>query len=287
MLQPIDAGIGYTLKRIMGFVQDEWLQKEDNLRSWEGDSDAIVKLNASMRRILITQWAGEAWERLTNDQHYQDSFYDCFARTGAGLTADRSDDDLVIPCKGLKNYVIPTNIADEYNAVEYHDNVTIIEPSNENEDSDDIIIEEDDTNDVVGEAEEEYDFVISQDTSSQSVVFPMVDEVQDGSEGSEDHTDKNESWNESVEKAASMKIAWEISEVPCIINVNTYALIFHDEQWDLVKILKQINDNTYRYKLESSYEWGERQFDSADHGRNNISSSRWVSLKKKHMGSKK
>jgi hypothetical protein len=55
------------------------------------------------------------------------------ARTGAGLTADRSDDDLVIPCKGLKDYVIPTNIADEDNAVEYHDNVTIIEPSNENE----------------------------------------------------------------------------------------------------------------------------------------------------------
>jgi hypothetical protein len=54
MLQPIDAGIGYTLKRIMGFVQDEWLQKEDNIQSWEGDPDAIVKLNASMRRILIT-----------------------------------------------------------------------------------------------------------------------------------------------------------------------------------------------------------------------------------------
>ncbi len=206
-------------------------------------------------------------------------FYDCFARSGARLTADRSDDDLVRPCKCMKDYVIPTNIADEYNTVEYHDDDTIIAPSIKNEDSDDVIIEEDDTNDIVGGVEEEeYDFAISQDTSSTPVAFPIVDN---------DHTDKDESWNESVEKAASMKIAWKIIEVSCSINVNTYALILHDEQWDLVKILKQVNHNTYRRKLESSYEWGERQFDSADHGRNNISSNRWVSFKKKHVGSKK
>jgi hypothetical protein len=45
----------------MGQIQDEWLDKEDNLLAWEGDPEATQKLDASHRRILITHlnWAGE------------------------------------------------------------------------------------------------------------------------------------------------------------------------------------------------------------------------------------
>ncbi len=141
MLQPIDAGIGSTLKRIMGFVQDKWLESDENLRAQESDPDATVKLDASARRILITRWAGEAWERLTTEPHYKDLFYDCFARTGVGLTADDTDDEIIIPCKGLKNYKVPISLDDETNNIQYQDDSANIAASNENEDDDDEIIE--------------------------------------------------------------------------------------------------------------------------------------------------
>lgn len=295
MLQPIDAGIGSTLKRIMGFVQDEWLESDENLRAWEGDPDATVKLDASARRILITRWAGEAWERLTTEPHYKDSFYDCFARTGAGLTADGTDDELIIPCKGLKDYKVPISLDDESNNIQYQDDCANIAASNENEDDDDEIIEKD-TYDIIGEEEEEggdvHNPVIFEEeihTTLITTIAEPVSEILKASEKElEDDLDEDDSWKESLATAASMKIAWEISDIPCAINsLNTYALVYHDKQWDLVKIVKQINDNTYRYKLESSYQWAENQFDLINHGRYNTSSNRWVALMKKAIRGKK
>ena len=77
MLQPIDAGIGSTIKIIMGQIQDEWLDRDDNLNLWESSD-----LNARERRILITQWLGEAWERLTTSPAYVDTFFKSFQKTG-------------------------------------------------------------------------------------------------------------------------------------------------------------------------------------------------------------
>ena len=56
MLQAIDGGIGSTFKMIVGQIQDEWLDMDGNLDAWEGSPDASYKIDAKMRRILITQW---------------------------------------------------------------------------------------------------------------------------------------------------------------------------------------------------------------------------------------
>ena len=74
MLQPIDSGPG----SIIGQVQDERLDVEKNLDAWDGDPNAQFKIDARMRRILITKWVGEAWERLVTDLHHKDTFSKCF-----------------------------------------------------------------------------------------------------------------------------------------------------------------------------------------------------------------
>jgi len=106
-LQAIDGGVGSTFKMIVGQIQDEWLDGDGNLDAWEGCPHAAFKIDAKMRRILITQWSGEAWERLTTDDRYKETFYKCFQRTGCLITADGSDDHEIIPMQGMKGYIVP------------------------------------------------------------------------------------------------------------------------------------------------------------------------------------
>ncbi len=40
MCQPIDAGIGATIKTLLSQVQDEWLDESGNLEAWEGEDNA-------------------------------------------------------------------------------------------------------------------------------------------------------------------------------------------------------------------------------------------------------
>lgn len=108
MLQPIDHGAGAVLKGIMGQVQDEWLDISGNLDAWEGDPLAEFKLDAKMRRILITRWVADAWERLTTDPVYKDTLFKCFVTTGTLITADDTDDEKIQLMVGLPGgYSIP------------------------------------------------------------------------------------------------------------------------------------------------------------------------------------
>ena len=108
MLQPIDAGIGSVLKTVIGDVQDEWLDEPGNLDAWEGDPLAELKLDAKTRRILITHWVAEAWDRLTTLPRYAETFRKCFMRTGALITADGSEDHEIQPMVGLRGgYKVP------------------------------------------------------------------------------------------------------------------------------------------------------------------------------------
>jgi hypothetical protein len=61
-------------------IQDEWLEDESNVNLWLGTSQEGT-LTASARRILITQWAGEAHRRL-QDEKYKHMFWRAFERTG-------------------------------------------------------------------------------------------------------------------------------------------------------------------------------------------------------------
>eukprot|EP00794_Sanderia_malayensis_P014570 gene14571-16073_t len=55
-VQPIDAGFGKTLKAKIGESMERWLEKEDHIDKWHG------KISAKERRVLMTEWVGEAWE---------------------------------------------------------------------------------------------------------------------------------------------------------------------------------------------------------------------------------
>ena len=93
-VQPIDAGIGRMFKKKMEDEMDKWLDDEDNIEKWHD------KISARQRPILMTRWAGQAWEEL---QKYEDIFKKSFERTGCLLTIDGSDDQLIKP-QGLENY---------------------------------------------------------------------------------------------------------------------------------------------------------------------------------------
>lgn len=57
-LQVIDAGIGKSIKTIMGDLLDEWLgESDENLSRWTG---GLVP--AWERRVLMTQLVSQAWK---------------------------------------------------------------------------------------------------------------------------------------------------------------------------------------------------------------------------------
>ena len=58
-LQPVDRGVGSALKRECTEVQDEWLRVKENFDKWKEG-----RISASERRILLTHWYAEAWERM-------------------------------------------------------------------------------------------------------------------------------------------------------------------------------------------------------------------------------
>ena len=62
------------------------------------------KMSASDRRILLTLWAGHAFEVLISSD-YDNLRKRCFEKTGCLLTADGTNDDLVQP-EGLTDYKV-------------------------------------------------------------------------------------------------------------------------------------------------------------------------------------
>ena len=73
---------------------EEWLEEDENLDMWH-DS-----LSAKQRRILMTQWTGKAWRKLSSDKMFAKKL---FIKTGCLMTADGSDDDMITP-QGLEPY---------------------------------------------------------------------------------------------------------------------------------------------------------------------------------------
>ena len=140
---------------------EEWLEDDDNMDVWAGnyDSDPQKKLTASKRRVLITNWVGEAHERLQHP-HYHGFLWNCFERTGCLMTADGSEDFKVKP-EGLLDFkVIPplespgpemnpqtaTPEADDT----FNDMLTSrdnFDDENETETEEDLVLEQDDVDD--------------------------------------------------------------------------------------------------------------------------------------------
>lgn len=92
--QPVDGGYGQLLKKLVATEQQKWLECDENIDKWSGNSE--VKLDSKERRTLITHWVGEAFKRLQSSDCDKSS-YRCFERTGCLITADGSDDGLINP----------------------------------------------------------------------------------------------------------------------------------------------------------------------------------------------
>ncbi len=99
---PVDCWFGNMLKSMVSKVQEEWLEDENNI---DLPSNTDQKLNAKQRRILITHWVGEAYNRSSGEQ-YAGSRLCCFEKTGWLTTADCSEDRKRNP-EGLHGYSIP------------------------------------------------------------------------------------------------------------------------------------------------------------------------------------
>ena len=63
------------------------------------------ELTVKQRRILITQWIGDAYEKLRGPD-YQKLRYSCFQKTACLITASGLEDHL-IKLGGLDGYVVP------------------------------------------------------------------------------------------------------------------------------------------------------------------------------------
>ena len=61
-VQPIDAGFGEQMKANIGKAMEEWLEEDTNLDMWH------YSVSAKQRRILMTQWSGKAWRKLSSDK---------------------------------------------------------------------------------------------------------------------------------------------------------------------------------------------------------------------------
>ena len=132
-MQPIDAGYGYVFKKLIARCQNEWLENENNIDLWLGIDDR--KLTAADRRILITQWAGEAAEILKGPD-YDHFRWRCFEKNGMLLTADGSSDDKVAP-EGLKNFQVMESLPMKEN-----DLIEIETPEAKPDPSDEIVEDE-------------------------------------------------------------------------------------------------------------------------------------------------
>ena len=85
-IQVVDAGVGALLKRFSEGIQTEWLDDEANWKEWQEKS-----LPAGRKRILLTHWYGEAWEKVCERFDFQGVFTKC----GSALTADGTGDELI------------------------------------------------------------------------------------------------------------------------------------------------------------------------------------------------
>ena len=57
LIQPIDAGIGRSIRIYVGHALDRWLSIDDNLDKWEG------KLKASEQRVMMTNFLASAMKK--------------------------------------------------------------------------------------------------------------------------------------------------------------------------------------------------------------------------------
>ena len=70
MWQPVDSGVAQTVKILVGQAHRDWLDYDTNADRWFANENLFT---AAERRILITQWVGQAWEKFSTDLKYENT----------------------------------------------------------------------------------------------------------------------------------------------------------------------------------------------------------------------
>ena len=97
------------MKKLTAQAQNRWLEEDNietgiaNIDLWLGNCEK--KLTCSDKRILITEWVGNAVDTL-NHSNYDNFRWRCFEKTGILITADGSEDEKIQP-EGLTDYKVP------------------------------------------------------------------------------------------------------------------------------------------------------------------------------------
>jgi hypothetical protein len=97
-IQLIDDGLGYAVKREMGYGLDQELMDDDFLNKWTG----ACGFSASEKRIKITHLAADAWERVCA----RFDFEKAATRIGMRMTIDGTGDD-EIKLQGVNPILTP------------------------------------------------------------------------------------------------------------------------------------------------------------------------------------
>ena len=114
LIQPIDAGIGRSIRIYVGHALDRWLSIDDNLDLWEG------KLKASERRVMMTNFLASAMDKILSEEK-KSVRIGSFRRTGCLIELhnrelaqpDRNtkfSDDYIKPQGIVGKYIIPLRI---------------------------------------------------------------------------------------------------------------------------------------------------------------------------------
>ena len=252
-----------------------------------------------MRRILITQWVGEAWDKMTTDVAYKDTFRRCFEFTGALITADGTDDTLIRPMRGLE-YTVPASIIDLTieRIIEQQTNFEANDagdPEDENEEREnveilgEVVVTALDTEDANAEIslllERPSANTEEQDDNQQMDENPPAvddDDEQKGEEEEEKDENEEESWAMGLANAELQEGALEpildTSLARPRIGKGVFFMILVDAEWELVKFHKSVNAKYQLYNVITN-EWCDSVLDSADYGRTGESSSRWIQFK--------
>ena len=80
-IQPVDVGLGRSIRILIGHFLDTWLMEADHMEKWWES-----KIIAGERRILVSIWfLGKAMRKVMT-QEYEAMKVGCFERTGCLLS---------------------------------------------------------------------------------------------------------------------------------------------------------------------------------------------------------
>ena len=144
-MQLIDDGVGFSLKHEIGAMIDEWLMEEGHLEKWTAEGKGFPMWE---KRVLITQLAAKAWEKVCG----RFDFDKAATRLGMRMTVDGSDDQF-IKVKGIDDYTFTDADGGDAGALSDEEGV---DPEEEEEEEADVVMA-DSSDEEAEEGDDEYE----------------------------------------------------------------------------------------------------------------------------------